>query len=169
MRAALLAPILPRVPKKGESKDDSSHFDETLSIWKDTTVNTSYGQVILQLLVIIVLIPLSVWYLFTHRKHLGEMKGKVDMKDWTITVSMNHFSLPLHSSVDTWKILHASPSPHANLLFCLLHFSTLECFKSFFPNTSVFCDFCPKKDYLDDFWTLVTFVCFSGLIPLDLI
>ena len=109
----------------------------------------------IQLLVIIVLIPLSVWYLFTHRKHLGEMKGKVDMKDWTITVSMNHFSLPLHSSVDTWKILHASPSPHANLLFCLLHFSTLECFKSFFPNTSVFCDFCWKRDSLDDFWTLV--------------
>ena len=33
MRAALLAPILPRVMKKGESKEGSSHFDENLSLW----------------------------------------------------------------------------------------------------------------------------------------
>ena len=32
VRAALLAPILPRVMKKGESKEGSSHFDENLSI-----------------------------------------------------------------------------------------------------------------------------------------
>ena len=33
MKAALLASILPRVMKEGESKEGSSHFDEKLSIW----------------------------------------------------------------------------------------------------------------------------------------
>ena len=32
MRAALLAPILPRVMEKGESKEGSSHFDGNLSL-----------------------------------------------------------------------------------------------------------------------------------------
>ena len=33
IRAALLAPILPQVMKKGESMECSSHFDQMLSIW----------------------------------------------------------------------------------------------------------------------------------------
>ena len=40
MRAAILAFILPRIMKVGKGKDSSSHFDETLSMWKDTTVKS---------------------------------------------------------------------------------------------------------------------------------